>query len=70
MTRLRLTFWQWLKDQRQDDAVGDLARDAAHDWGGRGNTLVWWKKHLDDRRACPGARAALLEAWSRYLRVR
>lgn len=61
-----LTFWQWLKHQKdRDDPVGDLSRDAIADRCHKGNTPDWWVNHLLDRPyAC--AFEAVRRAWDEY----
>jgi hypothetical protein len=68
-----MTFWQWLKKQRQrQDAVGDFARDAMRDKCavGNRNSVEWWREHLSAHHApCPGAWRALSDAWAEFNRA-
>lgn len=63
-----LTFWQWLKDQnRRQDPVGDLSRDAIDDPHHKGSTPEWWLEHLmDSHYTCDSAFNALRQAWQEY----
>ena len=63
-----LTFTTWLSRQRtRDDAVGDLARDAARDrcFPRRGD-LTRYRAHLDTYDACDAARETLIDAWREF----
>ena len=57
-----------MRQQRRDDPVGDLARDAAQDayWpdgrGGKGR----YAHYLEQQGACRGAMTALERAWGEY----
>jgi hypothetical protein len=62
-----MTFWQWLKRQRdRDDPVGDVSRDALADKHRKGTTRAWWVEHLTQHGACDGALRAIEEAWKEY----
>ena len=64
------TFRAWLSRQKKrDDAIGDLARDAARDrcFPRRGE-LASYRAHLDKHDACDAARATLIDAWTEFER--
>jgi uncharacterized protein YozE (UPF0346 family) len=60
------TFRAWLSRQKtRDDAIGDLARDAARDrcFPHRGD-LDRYRAHLDQHAACLAAYETLIDAWT------
>jgi len=64
------SFAAWLKSQRhRDDAVGDLARDAAADrrWPKAARSLQCLLGYLDGRGACAGAVEACRRAWAEFM---
>ena len=69
MTDQHCIFTTWLKAQRgRDDAVGDLARDAAADphWPKAAKSLPRLLDYLAGRGACPGAVEACRRAWAEF----
>ena len=63
-----MKFNQWLKQfAGQQNAIGDLARDALQDRTAPVlNSRQDWRLHLDSRNACDGALDAFELAWKRY----
>ena len=63
-----MKFNQWLKQfAGQQNAIGDLARDALQDRTAPVlNSRQDWRLHLDSRNACDGALDAFERAWKRY----
>lgn len=67
-----MTFWQWLRGQnRREDPVGDLSRDAIADKETRKcSDRVWWYFYLLDHHASSDAVAALERAWLEFEEAR
>ena len=63
-----MKFSEWLKQfSGQQNAIGDLARDALQDRTAPVlNSRQDWRLHLDSRNACDGALDAFERAWKRY----
>ena len=63
------SFTRWLRaQQRRDDAIGDLARDAVKDehWPKGASTLRTFRCHLEQLGACDRAVATLSRARAEY----
>lgn len=65
-----MSFTKWLLgQQKRQDAIGDLARDAKQDktWPRGDRGLSEYAQHLAIRGACDGARDTLLLAWEEWM---
>ncbi len=64
------TFRSWLaRQKKRDDAIGDLARDAARDrCFPRSGDLARYQAHLDKHDACLAAYETLIDAWREFER--
>jgi len=65
------TFYQWLRQQdKRDDRVGDLARDAQRDsaWPKGAISAEPIERHLNGVNACAGALRSLEQAWGEFIK--